>query len=279
MNDRRDGARVDIEILENTPPWEWPEDAGEVLLCVLLNDEDNEDDRIVAAELAGNFVVINDELANALLTILSDGRKPEKLRAQAAISFGPALEQTDTDGFEDPGDLPISERMFHNIQKTLRRLYTDAEVPKEVRRRILEVGVRARENWHEDAVRAAYSSDNGDWQLTAVFCMRYVRGFDEQILEALDSDNPEIRCEAVCAAGNSAVDAAWPNIAGIVASERADKNLLLAAIEAAASIHPKKAPGILGDLVNSKDEDIAAAAFEAVGMAESIQKIADDDLF
>jgi hypothetical protein len=31
--------------------------------------------------------------------------------------------------------------------------------------------------------------------------------------------------------------------------------------------------------MNSKDEDIAAAAFEAVGMAESLQEIADEDTF
>ena len=43
--------------------------------------------------------------------------------------------------------------------------------------------------------------------------MRFVRGFDEQILEALDSKNPDTHYEVVLAAGNWEVDAAWPHVA------------------------------------------------------------------
>ena len=39
------------------------------------------------------------------------------------------------------------------------------------------------------------------WRLTAVFCMRFIRGFEEQILEALKSQHPDIHHEAVLAAG------------------------------------------------------------------------------
>ena len=104
-------------------------------------------------------------------------------------------------GFADPDDVPVAERTFHRIGESLRKLYMDAGVPEEVRRRILEASVRAPEDWHEEAVRAAYGSDDDAWRLTAVFCMRFVRGFDEQIVEALDSENPDIHYEAVCAAG------------------------------------------------------------------------------
>jgi len=78
----------------------------------------------------------------------------------------------------------------------------DVEVPKNVRRRILEASLRAPQDWHQDAIRAAYSSDDEDWNLTAVFSMRWVRGFDDQILEALDSDNQHVHYQAVLAAGN-----------------------------------------------------------------------------
>ena len=166
--------------------------------------------------------------------------------------------------------MPISEQTFHRIQATLRQLYTDAGVPKQVRRRILEASVRAPEDWHEDAVRAAYSSDDEDWVLTAVFCMRWIHGFEEPILESLDSSNPDIHYEAVCAAGNWQVDEGWPHIAAPVTSEKTDKPLLLAAIEAAAGIRPQQAAGILGDLMDSDDEDIADAAYEAIFMAEDL---------
>ena len=116
----------------------------------------------------------------------------------------------------------------------------DASVPEDVRRRILEASVRAPQDWHQDAIRAAYASDDDAWRLTAVFCMRFVRGFDEQILEALDSENPDIHYEAVCAAGSWEVDAAWPHITALVTSRKTEKSLLLAAIEAvAASVRTK----------------------------------------
>jgi hypothetical protein len=109
--------------------------------------------------------------------------------------------------------------------------------------------------------------------------MRFVRGFEEQILEALASTNPDIHYEAVVAAGNWGLDAAWLPIAALVASRKTEKPLLLAAIEAAAGIRPHEALEILDDLADSDDEDIAAAVDEAMAMAEgdSVEDDLDDD--
>ncbi len=253
---------------KDTPPWKWPEGAGKMVLGILRDDQADESDRLLAAELASDFTVINDELVGALLSILRSSVESEELRCQAVISLGPALEHADTDGFEDPDDVPITEQTFHMIQESLRKLYMDGDVPKNVRRRILEASVRAPQDRHQDAVRAAYSSDDGDWKLTAVFSMRFVRGFDDQILEALVNANPDVHYEAVCAAGNWEVDAAWPHITALVTSKETEKPLLLAAIDAVASLRPQEAGGILVDLTDSDDEDIAEAADEAMAMAE-----------
>jgi len=261
---------MNIKTLQDTPPWEWPEGAGKMFLGILRDEKADESERLLAAELAGDFTVINDELADALLVIACKGDEPEDLRARAVISLGPALESADMDGFEDPDYVPITEQTFNRIQKTLRKLYLDAQVPKEVRRCILEASVRAPQAWHRDAVRAAYFSDDEDWRLTAVFCMRFVRGFENQILESLDSRDPDIHYEAVCAAGNWEINAAWSHIAGLVTTEETDKVLLLAAIDATASIRPQEAPEILVDLVDSEDEDIVEAAYEAMNMAEAL---------
>jgi hypothetical protein len=269
---------MSLKTLTDTPPWDWPKGTGKMLLDILRTDRPSETDLLLATELAGDFTVINDELVDALLSILRSGDKSEKVRGRAAISLGPVLEHADTEGLEDVDDLPITERTFDRIQESLRRLYMDAKVPTEVRRRILEASVRAPQDWHRDAVRAAYSSGDEVWRLTAVFCMRFVRGFDEQILEALDSKNPDIHCEAVLAAGNWAVDAAWPHVAGLVTSEESDKPLLLAAIDAAASIRSHEAAKILDQLADSDDEDIVAAVEEAMAMAEGASgEDADDD--
>jgi len=265
---------MDVKALRDIPPWEWPEGAGKMFLDILRGGRATEADRLLAAELAGDFTVINDELVDVLLSILRSGDEPEKLRGQAAISLGPVLEYADMHGFEEADDIPIAERTFHRIQESLRKLYMDAGVPKDVRRQILEGSVRAPQDWHREAVRAAYESDDEAWRLTAVFCMRFVRGFDEQILEALDSTNPDIHYEAVRAAGAWGVDAAWPHIAALVTSGGTDKPLLLAAIEAVASIRPREAAEILDDLTDSDDEDIVEAVSEAMTMAEGL---ADED--
>src|SRR5712691_8116017 len=202
-----------------------------------------------------------------MLTAMPD--EPERLRARAAIALGPVLEQAEMDGFEDPDDVPITQCTFRIIQDSLQKLHFDNSIPKEVRRRILEASVRAPENWHQNAIRAAYSSGDKDWMLTAVFSMRWVRGFDDQILEALKSADPEIHYEAVEAAGNWGLAAAWPHIVALVHDAAAPKPLLLASIGAVASIRPTEARRILVDLADSNDEEIAEAAGEAIGMAET----------
>jgi len=269
--------KMNLKTLRRMPPWEWPEGAGNLFLSILSDDKAKESDRLVAAELAGDYTVVNDDLAHALLSILRSSDEPEKLRGQAAISLGPALEQSDTYGFEDPEDILISEDTFRSVREELRKLYMDLEIPKEVRRRILEASARAPESWHENAVRAAYSSKDEDWKLTAVFCMRFIRGFDDQILESLDSKNPDIHYEAVCAAGNWGVDAAWQHIVALVGSEKTDKALLLAAIEAVAIIRPEEASEILLDLTESDDEEIVDAAHEAIAMTEPWGDEDDED--
>jgi hypothetical protein len=268
---------MNLTILKATPPWEWPEGTAATLLGILRGDRGSASDLLLAAELAGDFTVINAELVDALLSILRSGDKPEAVRGRAAISLGPVLEHADTEGFEDADDLPITESSFHRIQESLRKLYMDADVPKEVRRRILEASVRAPQDWHPDAIRAAYASEDEVWRLTAVFCMQFVHGFDEQILEALDSRNSDVHYEAVVAAGNWEVDAAWPHVAALVTSGETEKPLLLAAIDAAASIRPREAFALLDDLADSDDEDIADAAHEAMAMAEG-HSVDDDEL-
>ena len=266
-----------LAILKDMPPWDWPRDAGRRFLEYLRDPQAEASDRLLAAELAGDYTVINDALADALLTIVRSGDEPDDLRGTAAKSLGAALDHADTMGFDDPDDILISEDVFHKLQQFLHDLFLEADVPQDVRRKILEVSVRAPQVWHEEAVRAAYGSDDDKWRLTAVFCMRFIRGFDDLILEALDSENPDIHYEAVCAAGNWEVDAAWAHVAALAAAAHTDKDLLLAAIEALANIRPHEAIEILVELADSDDEDIADAAFEALGMVEGRAEYDDDD--
>jgi len=261
---------MDLKTLVSIPPWDWPKDAAAIFLNVLSDGNSEESDRLMAAKMGGEYVVMEDEIAEALLAILKSADEFEGLRSRAAISFGVALEQGDSFGFEDPDDLLLSEKMFDKVVFWLRELFFDVDVPREVRRRILEASVRAPQDWHGDAVRAAYHDDD-KWRLTAVFCMRFIPGFDEQILEALKNHNKLILYEAVCAAGSRELDAAWPHIVRLATSEETEKKLRLTAIEAVAYIRPHEAEEAVGHLIDHDDEDIVEATFEAIAWNEEAE--------
>ncbi len=270
---------MDLKALIGTPPWDWPEDIGKTFLEILKDREADAADRILAVEMSSDISQINDEIAEVMLSIADNDNESGEMRCRAVMSLGAALEYADMEGFDDPDEVPISEKMFDFIQKTFRRLYMDAAVPETVRRRMLEASVRAPMEWHRNHVRAAYHSTEEAWRLTAVFCMGFIPGFDEEILTALSSENPDIVCQAVWAAGNWGMDNAWPNIAALLDSERTEKELLLAAIDAAINIRPAAAVTLLGDLVDSTDPEIADAASEALSMAEAIVEEDDYDPF
>jgi hypothetical protein len=274
---RKTRIHIDLSDLQDMEPWQWPPNAAKLFLEILTDTNASTKDRLTAADLAGDFTVINDRLSDALLKIAGNAAEPAELRAAAAISFGAVLEQGDLFGFEDPDDVPVTEETFERIQSTLHDLYSDRSVPVLVRRRALEASIRAQQDWHPEAVAQAYSSGDRDWRLTAVFAMRWVRGFDDLILQALQSTDPEIHIEAVQAAGDREVKAAEIHLLGLIRDAATAKPLLLAAIEAVAGVAPADAATILSDLLDSDDEEIADAAEEAIDSAKVREMAQDDD--
>lgn len=103
--------------------------------------------------------------------------------------MGPVLELKDTEDSDDDEEL-LSDEIFFNLKKSLKKLFHDSSVPEDVRRKVLEASVRSPEGWHKKG---------GHWQLTAVFGMRWVSGCDEEILAALHSSNQDVLYQAVCA--------------------------------------------------------------------------------
>jgi HEAT repeat protein len=238
-----------------------------MLLEILRKGPVDASDRLLAVQLAGEATVINDDLARALLSIAQNEKEDEEVRGTALIALGPALEQADMMGFEEEDYIVISEDVFRMLQTSLQKLYMNPDLPKSIRRAVLEAAVRAPQQWQYEAVRAAYAGHDETWRLTAVFCMGYLDGFDAQIMEALGSGDPDIHYHAVCAAGNWDVQDAWPHIAALVRSEDTEKELRIAAIGALAGIRPEASVEILNQLIDSEDEDIVEAVFEALAMA------------
>ncbi len=257
-----------LQSLAQTPPFDWPEDARPLLLGVLRDRGATEDDRILAAELSGCTVVHDDEVARALLTIAGSAREPVLLRSRAVIALGPGLELCETLGFDDPDDLPLQPATFDDVQQTLRTLYVDADVPKLLRRKALEASVRAPQGWHPEAVRAAFAGADEEWRLTAVFGMRFVEGFEQEILRSLASPSEDVQAEAMFGVAAWGLEAAWPQVLGVIQAKVTERLLLLAAIEAVGALRPAEAEELLAPLAQLGDEEIDEAVAEAVAMQE-----------
>jgi hypothetical protein len=269
---------MNIESLNNTPAWEWPVGAGTLLRKTILDRQAPPSDRTLAAELAGDLVAMDDPMADLLLSVVQDAGEAEELRARAAISLGPVLEETDTEGFDSPiSDPPISRLVFERIRTTLRKIHDDAGAPKLVRRRALEAAVRSPRPWQREAIRAASANPDPEWQLTAVFCMGWMDGFEAQILKLLKSPDPDIHREAVRAAGQQSIDAAWGHVTRLVESPTTERSVLLAAIGAVVGIRPYEAPDILEDLLDSGDQELADAVREAMIVTDFDEDAEIDD--
>lgn len=256
-----------LEILDNTPPWEWPNDAAKTLQKIMENRRADEDDRVLATELAGDLCVMDDEIGNRLLAILRDRSEPELVRAAAAISMGPTLQSMDEleiCGPTEHEEPPVSDVFYHKMKQALQKTFRDTGAPDLVRRRCLEASVRAMQDWHAEAVRECWAKDDPEWKLTAVFCMGYVGGFETEILSSLSSSDPWIRFHAVRSAGEQALDEAWPHIRAILTDPQTDKPLLLTALEAAANFDRPEYAEDLVPFLESDDEEIREAAQEAV---------------
>ena len=268
---------MDLRVLQVTAPWDWPKDAGQLFRETLLNKQASAEDRMIAVELGGDLLVMNDSFATLLLRLIGDKAEPPELRARAAISLGPALDQAGTYECGDPDDVILSERAFTKVQDTLKKLYRDTGTPKQVRRRILEASVRAPQQWHAEAIRKAFANADREWVLTAAFTMRFVKGFDKEILQAMENPDPEIHFEAVLAAGVWSLEAAWLHVIELVKGHGTPKRLLLAAIEAVGGIRPAEAEAILSRFTLSDDDEIVEAAEETLAMASGATEMDEDE--
>jgi hypothetical protein len=82
---------MNLEALKDTPPWEWSQGAAKKLLEILRNRGGSRTERKLAAELAGDFTIIDDEIASALLSVVRSSDETEDMRNTAAVALGPAL--------------------------------------------------------------------------------------------------------------------------------------------------------------------------------------------
>ena len=99
---------MDIKALLNEPPFAWPQGVGQEFLRLLNDRKAPEADRRLAAELAGDYTVLNEQLATALLKALGDPSESVELRQEAALSLGTMVEDMDILDPEEAEDALVS---------------------------------------------------------------------------------------------------------------------------------------------------------------------------
>lgn len=261
---------MNLDDLSILPPWEWPADAGAAVLETLRDPGADEAESLAAARMASALSLRSDVMARTLLDVVRDPGRPDDVRAAAAISLGPLLEDLEY-YYDDDFDLdprPVTHATERAIRDGLRDVHFDPGAPVLVRRHALEASVRAVEEWHPRAIREAAERGGRDWTLTAVFAMGWLDGFEDEILEALEHDDEDVRLEALTAAGRAGVEGAWAHVRHVLEAPGVPKPLVLAAIEAAPAIGPpEEVASLLIDWSDSDDEEIAAVADEALSLS------------
>lgn len=241
-----------------------------------------------AAALQEIAPVVDDALARELLRFARDPESEPRERGQALIALGPALEETSYEEEEDGSlappmgpeewwETPLSEAAYREVQENLRRIYHDGAQPKEVRRRALEAAVRARRPWHRDAVATAWSSDDDEWRVTAVFAMGFLGGFDDEIETAFRGDDPILRREAMRAAGLAELEHLAPELLEVAMDAEADPEERIAALEALGELQQVDYQDEIQELTDDEDPEVAEAAQEALEEIETWAGIAARD--
>jgi uncharacterized protein (UPF0147 family) len=80
-----------------------------MLLWFLRAESADRDERLLAIQLAGDVVVLDDEIAGSLLEIAANDDEDVELRQGAAIALGPGLEEADWAGVTEPEDYDDDE--------------------------------------------------------------------------------------------------------------------------------------------------------------------------
>ncbi len=253
----------------------------------LIADLRDPDESVRLAALAQLDAELDDELAGEMERLLRE-EESDDVRARVPIALGPTLElcfwELDDEGrLPPPSDwnvAPLTQGVYDRLVETLRRVYLDGTVPELVRRRVLEGAVRSPQSWQEKAAAAAFRSNEEPWRITAVFCMGYLSGFDDEIVEAFESGSEMVRFEAIRAAGQRVVKRLAGPLQALAGDPEADHEERLAAIEALPAMEDPRTFELLDELVAGPEKEIAEAAEEALGevsMLAMAEEALDDD--
>lgn len=227
------------------------------------------DPRVRAAALGGLWEYDERDLIPVLIDLMQ-ADDDATVRSAAALGLGRYVVLGEF-GSLRPSDLTA-------VEDALTEAINDGAEDEDVRARALEaIGARS-EPWVRDLIADAYASGSHRMQVSAIHAMGRSCDSDwlPDVIQQLQSDDPELRYEAATAAGMIGDEAAVPHLSFLVHDE--DTEVQETAIEALGEIGGAEARGVLVRLLNSGDEVAEELARDALASMDLAGAVDDDDL-
>lgn len=236
----------------------------DALAIVALNDADP-DVRSAAID-----VLFEDESIEVMRRLVALARTDESrdVRASAASALGRYILAGELE------EMP--PRVVREAQQAALELWRNTDENIDVRRRALEALSNSTHDIVPSAILQAYGDGDRRLRVSAVFAMG--RSCDDrwagEVLQELDSEDPEMRFEAARAAGEIEIAAAVPQLRMLVSND--DRETSDMAIWALGEIGGEKAIKVLERLAHEARKDGNDDRLEAIEDAISTASLAGD---
>ena len=241
-------------------------DFGEVFKFCL----DDADPRVRSAAIEGLWEVEDVRLIRPLVRALAEDSS-DMVRQAAAMSLSRFALRAEM------GQLP--PRLAELVWQSLWQATNHPEEVVPVRRRALESLAYFDRPEVLAVIARAYEDEDNTMRISAVFAMG--RSSDEewstQILDELESEEPEMRYEAARACGELQLAGAVPRLSQMTAD--LDLEVKLASVAALGQIGGPEARRVLDICVEMGDEALGAAAREALDEMDYMEEEIDLDLY
>lgn len=205
------------------------------------------------------------ELMNRLIDI-AQWDEAVRVRVAATIALGRfAL-------LGEYGEIP--EQAATQVQDVIVGILTNENEETDVRRRALEAIANSSHDTVNESIQEAYAGSEQKMKVSAIYAMgrSYDMVWRDVILREIDNDDPEIRYEAVRAAGELDLKEAVSRLGHIATND--ERQIQEAAIWALGEIGGREALRILSalaqDAQNVHDESLLEAVEDALGNASLI---------
>lgn len=216
------------------------------------------DDRVRVEALELLWHDMSESFFHQLMSMAKDDNPI--VRAAVMVTLGRFIQAGELNEFNSD--------LSKEAEKLALNFYRDFNEDHEVRRRALEGISHSSNPAVSDMIREAYYADDVTMQISAVFAMG--SSFDEQwqeiVLNELDSEIPEMRFEAIRAAGQLEMAEAVPHLADAAFDE--DYEIQLMAVWSLGEIGTNEAQRVLKNIVEvateTDDDELLISAEEAL---------------